>query len=207
MVYLKYWSSPLLSTERLVYNLDMSYNSAATRARLLDAAYAEFADRGFAGARVSRIASESGSNKQAIYLYFASKEGLFDAVLEDRLGVLADQVPYTPDDLTGYIGALFDHIVEHPELVRLTQWKQLERPDATDMELNSHVSKAEALARALGVDDARGMDALMLTLAMAQAWNTTSPSLRSMNQSPDLRLRQHRASLVAGVAAVINDLQ
>ena len=185
----------------------MSYDSAATRARLLDSAYAEFADRGFAGARVSRIASESGANKQAIYLYFASKEGLFDTVLEDRLGVLTDLVPYTPDDLTGYIGALFDHMVEHPELVRLTQWKQLERPDATDMELHSHVSKAEALARAIGVDDTRGMDALMLALAMAQAWNTTSLSVRSMNKSPDLRLRQHRASLITAVAAVVDALQ
>jgi len=202
-----YLPSLSMSTERLVYNLGMSYDSAATRARLLDSAYAEFADRGFAGARVSRIASESGANKQAIYLYFASKEGLFDAVLEDRLGVLADLVPYTPDDLTGYIGALFDHMVEHPELVRLTQWKQLERPDATDMELNSHVSKAEALARAIGVDDTRGMDALMLALAMAQAWNTTSLSVRSMKKSPDLRLRQHRASLITGVAAVVDALQ
>jgi len=184
----------------------MSYDSAATRARLLDAAYAEFADRGFAGARVNRIASESGANKQAIYLYFASKEGLFDAVLEDRLGVLADLVPYTPTDLTGYIGALFDHMVEHPELVRLTQWKQLERPEASEMELNSHVSKAEALARSLGIDDSRGMDALMLTLAMAQAWNTTSPSVRSMHDSPELRLRQHRAALATAVTAVVNAL-
>ena len=185
----------------------MSYDSAATRARLLDAAYAEFADRGFAGARVNRIASESGANKQAIYLYFASKEGLFDAVLEDRLGVLADLVPYTPDDLTGYIGALFDHMVAHPELVRLTQWKQLERPEATELELNSHVSKAQALAHTLGVDDAQGMDALMLTLAMAQAWNTTSPAVRSMHQAPELRLRQHRAALVAAVAAVVTAIR
>jgi len=59
----------------------------------------------------------------------------------------------------------------------------------------------------MGVDDTRGMDALMLTLAMAQAWNTTSPSVRSMNEPAELRLRQHRASLMTGVAAVIDALQ
>ena len=33
----------------------MAYDSAATRAPLLDAAYAEFSERGLAGARVERI--------------------------------------------------------------------------------------------------------------------------------------------------------
>src|SRR5215207_9086638 len=106
----------------------MSYDSEATRRRLLDAAYAEFAARGLAGARVDRIAAEAGANKQAIYAYFKSKDGLFDAVLENRLGILADKVPFTPDDLPGYVGALFDQLVADPELVRLTQWKALERP-------------------------------------------------------------------------------
>lgn len=191
-----------MSTERLVYTRGMAYDSAATRTRLLDAAYAEFSARGFAGTRVDRIAAEAGANKQAIYLYFASKEGLFDAVLENRLGILADQVPYTPGDLAAYIGALFDHMVNHPELVRLTQWKYLERPDATELEVQSHVSKATELAENLGVDRATGMDVLMLTLAMAQAWNTTSESVRLMGEASEMRLEQHRTALIAAVAAV-----
>jgi AcrR family transcriptional regulator len=180
----------------------MAYDSAATRTRLLDAAYTEFAARGFAGTRVDRVAVQAGANKQAIYLYFGSKEDLFDAVLQDRLGILADQVPYTPDDLTGYIGALFDHMAEHPELVRLTQWKLLERPDATDLEVRSHVSKAESLAERLGISAPSGMDVLMLALAMAQAWNTTSELVRSMGQTNERRLVQHRSALTAAVAAV-----
>src|ERR1700742_952482 len=109
----------------------MAYNSAATRARLLDAAYAEFVELGFAGARVGRIATAAAANKQAIYAYFGSKEALFDAVLGDRLQVLADVVPFTPDDLPGYIGALFDALTDDPGLLRLTQWKALERPEAS----------------------------------------------------------------------------
>jgi len=187
----------------LVYNFDMAYDSAATRTRLLDASYSEFASRGFAGARVDKIASQAGANKQAIYLYFGSKDGLFDAVLENRLGILADQVPYTSDNLPSYIGALFDHMVEHPELVRLTQWKFLERPEATEMEVRSHVSKAEALGSSLGINASDGMDALMLALAMAQAWNTTSESVRLMGDPPQQRLQQHRAALLAAVAAIV----
>jgi len=180
----------------------MAYDSSATRARLLDAAYSEFAARGFAGARVEKIAAAAGANKQAIYLYFGSKEGLFDAALADRLGFLGDQVPYTPDDFAGYIGALFDHFVQHGELVRLHQWKTLERPETTGLQAFSHISKAEALAQRLGVDASTGMDIFMLALAMAQAWTMTSAVVRLMDGDPEQRLRQHRDALISAVIAI-----
>jgi AcrR family transcriptional regulator len=56
-------------------------DSAATKERLLEAATAEFAAHGIAGARVDRIAAAARANKQLIYAYFGSKEQLFDAVL------------------------------------------------------------------------------------------------------------------------------
>jgi TetR/AcrR family transcriptional regulator len=54
----------------------------ATKARILAAAWHEFAQKGFAGARVDAIAERSGANKRMIYHYFGDKEGLFVAVLE-----------------------------------------------------------------------------------------------------------------------------
>ena len=42
------------------------------------------------------------------------------------LGVLTDAVPFSADDLPGYAGALFDHMIAHPAMVRLTMWKLLE---------------------------------------------------------------------------------
>lgn len=48
-----------------------------TRARILDAAKAEFGAKGFAGARVSDIADRAGVNKQLISYYFGGKEGLY----------------------------------------------------------------------------------------------------------------------------------
>src|SRR5215467_4256226 len=53
-----------------------------TRARILDRATAEFAARGFAGARVDAIAQRCGFAKSMLYHYYCSKEGLFIAVLE-----------------------------------------------------------------------------------------------------------------------------
>ena len=54
----------------------------ATKSRILAAAWHEFAQKGFAGARVDAIAARSGANKRMIYHYYGDKEGLFVAVLE-----------------------------------------------------------------------------------------------------------------------------
>ncbi|AWS43167.1 TetR/AcrR family transcriptional regulator [Streptosporangium sp. 'caverna'] len=185
----------------------MSYDSSATRARLLAAAYDEFVRVGFAGARVDRIAVAASANKQAIYAYFGSKEALFDAVLADRLRVLADVVPFTPDDLAGYTGALFDELTADPGLQRLTQWKMLERPDASDQEREAHLSKAGAIAERYGVEVTTAMDAMMIALAAAQSWNMTAAVIRNpLDEDPGKRLAGHRAAIVTAVAAVTTAL-
>nr|WP_062337872.1 TetR family transcriptional regulator [Herbidospora sakaeratensis] len=178
----------------------MVYDSAATRARLLDAAYDEFVERGLAGARVERIASAASANKQAIYAYFGSKDALFDAVIDARYRVLADLIPFTPGDLPGYAGRLFDRFAEDPGLLRLTQWKTLEKPDASAAELAAHLDKSGELAAALGVDAERGMDVLMIALAVAQAWSLTPPAIRALGGPHDeARRERHRAAVVAAV--------
>jgi TetR/AcrR family transcriptional regulator len=60
-------------------------NAGATRETLLAAAAGAFAENGFAGARVDRIARSAGVNKAMIYAYFGDKEGLYRAVLSSRL--------------------------------------------------------------------------------------------------------------------------
>ena len=56
-----------------------------TRARLLEAAAAVFAERGFYGASVEEIAERAGFSKGAFYSNFETKEDLFLAVLDDRI--------------------------------------------------------------------------------------------------------------------------
>lgn len=60
-------------------------DASDTKRRILNAATAEFADHGFAGARVDRIASEAAANKQLIYRYFGSKQDLYEAVFADMV--------------------------------------------------------------------------------------------------------------------------
>ncbi|NEA31631.1 TetR family transcriptional regulator [Streptomyces sp. SID13031] len=187
----------------------MVYDSAATRTRLLDAAYTEFSERGLAGARVERIAAVAAANKQAIYAYFGSKDGLFDAMLAVRLGALADAAPFTPDDLPAYAGALFDALKESPEILRLTQWSSLERADVSAGEVESHREKAREIAAVSGgtLSDARAMDILMLVIGLSTAWFTTAAELRAIgSDDPERRARTHRAAVVAAAAAVVDAL-
>src|SRR5665213_849620 len=53
-----------------------------TKLEILAVATQEFADRGFAGARVDEIAAQTRTTKRMIYYYFGSKELLYIAALE-----------------------------------------------------------------------------------------------------------------------------
>ena len=53
-----------------------------TRREILEIATREFAESGYAGARVDEIAERTRTTKRMIYYYFGSKERLFVAVLE-----------------------------------------------------------------------------------------------------------------------------
>ncbi len=66
---------------------------AETRRRLLDAAGAEFAERGYHGATVSRIAAGAGVTVQTLYLAWGSKRALLRAHMEASLAGDSD----TPD--------------------------------------------------------------------------------------------------------------
>ena len=97
-----------------------------TRSRILAAASAEFARKGFAGARVDAIARASGANKRMIYYYFTSKDGLYTAVLERAYRDMRDsEMALALDHLEPLDGIRklaefkFDYYVENPMTIAL----------------------------------------------------------------------------------------
>src|ERR1700722_21030670 len=58
--------------------------SKETLPTILNAAGRIFAKSGLAGARTDTIAAAAGVNKALLYYYFKSKEGLYEAVVEDH---------------------------------------------------------------------------------------------------------------------------
>ncbi|MFD4621096.1 TetR family transcriptional regulator [Streptomyces sp. NPDC058475] len=181
----------------------MPRDSSATKARLLDAAFTEFAAYGIAGARVDRIAEAAGANKRLIYAYFGNKEQLFDEVLRRALTAGAESVPFDAEDLPGYAGAIFDHLVARPDLMRLRLWKLLERPSATGPEPDAFRRKTAEVADAQQRGEvAREMDPadlLTMVLAAAQAWFWAAEGVDpdEVSQSwPPQRLALHRSAVV-----------
>ena len=84
-----------------------------TRDRLVAAAAAEFAARGFAGASVDRIARTARVNKAMIYYHFASKAALYREILGDmfravcaRVRAVADTDRSPEDKLLGFTQAI-----------------------------------------------------------------------------------------------------
>jgi AcrR family transcriptional regulator len=110
--------------------------AAKTRARMLNIAIREFADKGYSGARVETIASRSKVNIRMIYHYFGGKEKLYVEVLEHVLARLREaELAVTLDvqsvDPSAGILQLYDftegHFSKHPELLCLLSWENLNR--------------------------------------------------------------------------------
>ena len=49
--------------------------------RILEAAIEEFAEHGFAGARIERVSAAAGTVDRMLYYYYGNKERLYQAVL------------------------------------------------------------------------------------------------------------------------------
>ncbi|MFJ9767324.1 TetR family transcriptional regulator [Streptomyces erythrochromogenes] len=187
----------------------MARDSHATKARLLDAAFSEFAAYGIAGARVDRIAETAQANKRLIYVYYGNKEQLFDAVLQRALETGSEVVPFDADDLPGYAGAVFDHLVERPELMRLVLWKQLERPGSTGAEAESYAGKIAAVRQAQEtgrIDPGIApVDLLTLVIGLSQAWFAAVGGPAAGGEGAGWaagRLADHRAAVVESVRRI-----
>ncbi|MFM1855382.1 MAG: hypothetical protein RLZ83_691 [Pseudomonadota bacterium] len=96
------------------------------RADILRVALAEFADRGYSGARISAIAEKIQTTKRMIFYYFGDKEGLYLEVLREAYRRMQRDIGSLDLDNLGPLDALrrmqehaFDMHADSPEFVRL----------------------------------------------------------------------------------------
>lgn len=99
-----------------------------SRAAILHAAVAEFAEHGIAGARIDAIAHAAHVNKALLYYYFRDKDSLYEAVLDHVFSGLRDRVMPVLDSqleprqkLLQYVGHYFDYIAANPRFPRVVQ--------------------------------------------------------------------------------------
>ena len=87
-----------------------------TRAAILDAARAAFADRGYDAVSIRAVARDAGVDPALVHRFYGSKEALFVAAMELPLvpsemveTLLADGVEHVGERLVRTFVALFDH--------------------------------------------------------------------------------------------------
>lgn len=101
-------------------------DATQSRQRILAAALAEFADKGYAGARVREIARRAGVNTQLISYYFGGKDGLYKELVaawyQQEAGMAHEQHSFA-DQVAGYLRAF----AAHPERLRMFVWEGLTR--------------------------------------------------------------------------------
>ena len=97
-----------------------------TREQIMAAAQKEFAEHGFAGARTDAIARRARVNERMIFYCFESKEGLYRAVLKQKLSEKAALIEPDEDFTTGLIKG-FSTICNDLDSMRMWQWEALDK--------------------------------------------------------------------------------
>lgn len=117
-----------------------------TQRELLQVATEEFADRGYAGARVDEIAARTRTTKRMIYYYFGGKEQLYRAVLEAAYARIREAEQRIDVDDLEPVAAIrrlaeltFDHHEAHPDFIRLVSIENIHRAE--------HLASPDTLAR------------------------------------------------------------
>ena len=105
-----------------------------TRAEILAVATAEFADRGYDGARVDEIAARTRTTKRMIYYYFSGKKQLYIAALEQAYARIREAELEVNVDHLDPVTAVrrlaeitFDHHEANPDFIRLVSIENIHR--------------------------------------------------------------------------------
>jgi AcrR family transcriptional regulator len=121
-------------------------DAAQTRDEILQVAAREFADLGYAGARVDQIAARTRTTKRMIYYYFGGKEQLFIAVLEQAYAAIRAAEQEIDVDHLDPVSAIrrlaeltFDHHQSNPDFIRLVSIENIHRAE--------HLKRSEGFVR------------------------------------------------------------
>ena len=130
--------------------------SSADAVALLDEAITQFATVGRRGASVASIAREAGLTPSAAYVYFSSKQALFEAAVDaDAAGLMADALPeLMGGTFDGNFGRVFSRLLRalpaHPLARRILAGEEgtgTERLNLLPAEARLHAGLTRALRR------------------------------------------------------------
>ncbi|MGD9212411.1 MAG: TetR/AcrR family transcriptional regulator [Desulfobacteraceae bacterium] len=89
--------------------------------RIIKAATQDFGEKGFAGARMDKIAARAGVNKATLYYQIGDKKALYSEVLHNIFGSVADQLSQSnqsaqspEENLSQYVTTIINTLRENP---------------------------------------------------------------------------------------------
>jgi TetR/AcrR family transcriptional regulator len=195
-----------------------------SREAILQAAVAEFAEHGIAGARTDAIARAARVNKALLYYYFKDKEALYEAVLDHVFSglrarvmpVLESKAP-PQEKMLQYLGTYFDYIAENPRFPRVVQgeWVRSGRGAARMRRIAKEYFRPifEKLSGVLREGIAAGefrpvnpMDFLPSIAAVIVFYFTAAPLMRTLMKVDPLsagRIRERRAFVLDFISTAL----
>jgi TetR/AcrR family transcriptional regulator len=196
-----------------------------SRAAILKAAVAEFAELGIAGARTDAIARAAHVNKALLYYYFKDKDALYEAVLDHVFsGLRARVMPVLESKLPPrqkmleYLAAYFDYIAANPRFPRVVQGEWL-RAGGKGSAPMQRVAKeyfapifgrlAEVLREGIAAGEFRAvnpMDFLPSMVGVVVFYFTSAPLMKSLMKVDPLsveRIRERRAVVLDFISAAL----
>ena len=126
-----------------------------TQRAILDAALAEFGERGFHEASISGITRRAGVALGSFYTYFDSKDALFRALVNDLSAQVRDHVAPAirgaQDQVAAEragLAAFLDFVRAHQEIYRIIDESEFVDPDSFRRHYSSTAERIEARLRA-----------------------------------------------------------
>lgn len=189
----------------------MAHDPERTRSLLLAAAVKEFSEHGYSGARVERICTGAGVNRERLYSYFGNKRSLLETVLADQLATALDAAPVRG---TGHAAATqfavdyFDACRSTTDLPRLVTWEglELQRPIDLDDRRARASKKVDDLRAALPEATHEQVEDLFLTVVtLCHGW-FTGPNLGRIIAGDETDHDRRRDAIAAATSAIVTTM-
>jgi AcrR family transcriptional regulator len=198
----------------------------ARPAELITAALDLFVERGFAATKLDDIAARAGVSKGTLYLYFASKEQLFKAVIEQGVVPVMDEGEEMLAQHEGDAGSLLQAmLLRWWELVGATHLAGIPKlmiseegnfPEVAQYYFENIIVRGRGLIRQVlergikaeqfrALDIETAIDVIMAPLLMLTIWRSSPKPSDCGQQDPVTYLNTHISLLLNGLVAKEKD--
>jgi AcrR family transcriptional regulator len=192
----------------------------ARPAELLDAALDVFFEKGFAAARLEDIAARAGVSKGTVYLYFSSKEDVFDALVRaipqanvEQVRALAADPAVPADEMLGRVLRFVGLFLRDERMIK---FPRLIVGEAGNFPKLAETYKREVIERGLGilstliergiregrfreVDARHAAYAAMAPLLFTAIWRTTFDQFEITPLDAERFIEQHIEMFLRGL--------